>query len=176
MLLHITIEIVLAVATLFASLTFWQLRKRERFLKMAIYNSPFLESVISRERLANPSPRISVFAQKNEGGYVFNMKLAVDADSASQRRVTLFSAVAIAAIFIGSYFLGVSYLVINVVLFFLTDLVPISSSAQSNAMEQVFIMALILHKWRLDNATECDQWVEHAWSVHPLYEAVKKAQ
>jgi hypothetical protein len=176
MLLHIIIEIVLAVAMLFAASTFWQLRKRARFLKEAMCSPPFLESLISREELTSPPPRALAFAQMNEVGYVLNIKCVVDADRASQRRVTLFHAVAVAVIFVGSYFLGPVYLAINVVLFFLTAVDPISPSAKTNAMEHIFTIGLILHKWRLDNATECDQWIEHAWSLRPLYEAVRKAQ
>jgi hypothetical protein len=172
--LRIIIEIVLAAVTLFAGQTFWQLRKRARFLRRAIHTPWFLETLISRERLANPPSRVAVFAQKNEVGYSLNIKCIVDADRASQRRVTLFFTMAIAAIFIGSYFLGASYLVINVVLFFLTALIPISQSAQFSATEHVFTIALILHKWRLDNPSECDQFIEYTSSLRPLYEQIKK--
>src|SRR5262249_23309175 len=30
------------------------------------------------------------------------------------------------------------------------------------ASENIFTIGLILHKWRLDNASDCDQFVEHA--------------
>lgn len=176
MLLHIMIEIVLAVAMLFAASAFWQLRKRAKFLKQAICSPQFLESLISPKRLASPPQHVLVFVQKNKVGYVLNMKTVMDADRAAQRRVTLFHAGAIAAIFFGSYLLGPVYLAINVVLFLLMASEPISSSAKTNATEHIFAIGLILHKWRLDNANECDQWIEYAWSLRPLYEAVKKAQ
>ena len=176
MLLHIIIEIVLAVAMLFAASTFWQLRKRAKFLKEAMCSPPFLESLISREWLASPPPRVLAFTQLNKLGYVFNIKIVVDADRVSQRKVTLFHAVAVVVIFIGSYFLGPLYLAINFILFFLTAIGPISLPAKNNAAEHILTIGLILHKWRLTNASECDEWIEHAWSLRPLYEAVKKVQ
>lgn len=176
MLLHIIIEIVLALVIFFAAQAIWQIRKREKFLKHVVCNPPFLESMISRERLVNPPERISIFAQKNEVGYILNMKCVVDADKASQRRAAMIFAVVVAAILIGSYFLGVFYLLINLVLLCLAASIPISRSAQSNALEHVFTIALILHKWRLENPSECDEWIAYAKSLRPIYEAVKKAQ
>jgi len=180
MLLHIIIEIVLAIAVLFASQTFWQLRKRERFLKQVICDPLLLQSLISLETLASPPPHISFLAslpaQKNEVRYVLNIKCVSDADRTTQRRVLFAFAVPIIAIFIGSCFLGTLYLTINVVLFLSAAFAPISSSAQSNALDHIFTIAVILHKWRLDKPAECDKWIEDAWSLRPLYEAVKKAQ
>ena len=161
---------------LFAGQTFWQLRKRERFLKDAIRTPAFLESLISRERLTSPPPHVLAFVQKNEVGYVLNMKCVMDADRASQRRVAILFSAVIAAILVGSYFMGLVYLAINVVLFFVTASVPIASSAQSNAMEHIFTVGLILHRWRLEDAKQCDEFVEHAWSLRPLYEVVRKVQ
>ena len=161
---------------LFAGQTFWQLRKRERFLKEAIRTPAFIESLISRERLASPPPRVLALVQKNEVGYVLNMKCVMDADRVSQRRVTIFFGVVVAAILVGSYFIGLVYLAINVALFFLTASVPIASSAQSNAAEHIFTVGLILHRWRLENAKQCDEFVESAWSLRPLYEVVRKIQ
>jgi hypothetical protein len=176
MVLHIIIEVVLAFATILASQAFWQLRKRERFLRWAIHNPPLLESLLSRDTLSNPLPRILLFAEKNEVGYVLNMKCVEHADRSSQWRTTIFFGIAVAAILIGSYSLGISYLAINFVLSLLTASFPLSPSARANAIEHIFTIALILHKWRLDNATECDEWITYARSLQPLYEAVKNAQ
>jgi hypothetical protein len=104
------------------------------------------------------------------------MKTLIDADRASQRRAAMTFAAVVAAVLIGSYFLGAVYLLTNLVLLCLAASVPISRPAQSNALEHVFTIALILHRWRLENATECDQWIDYAKSLRPLYEAVKKAQ
>ena len=162
---------------LFAGQTFWQLRKRDRFMRQAIRTPAFLESLISRERLASPPPRVLAFVQQqSELGYVLNMKCLMDADRISQRRVAIFFMAVIAAIFIGSYFMGLVYLAINLVLFFLTASVPIASSAQSNAMEHIFTVGLLLHRWRLHNAKECDEFVEHASSIRLLYDIVRKVQ
>ena len=176
MLLHIIIEIVLALVIFLAAQAIWQIRKREKFLKHVVCNPPFLESIITRERLANPPERISIFAQKNEVGHILNMKCVVDADRASQRHAAMVFTVIVVVILIGSYFLGVVYLLINLVFLCLAASVPISRSAQSSALEHVFTIALILHKWRLENPSECDQWIDYAKSLRPVYDAVKKAE
>ena len=178
--MNIIIEIVLGTAVLFAAQSFWQLRKRQSFLKQAISNTVLLQLVISRDSLTSPPPHIvfltSLPVQKDETGYVINIKRVSDADRATQRRVTLMFAVPIVAILVGSYFLGALYLAINVGLFFLTALVPISSSARRNAVDHILTIAVILHRWRLERPAECDKWIEDAWSLRPLYEAVRKVQ
>jgi hypothetical protein len=177
MLLHIIIEVVLGVAMLFAGQTVWQLRKRDRFMRQAIQTPAFLESLISRDSLASPPTRVLAFVQQQgQLGYVLNMKCLMDADKISQRRATILFALAVAAILVGSYFLGLVYLAINVALFFLTATIPIAPSAQSNAAEHIFTTGLLLHRWRLHDAKECDEFVERASSIRLLYDVVRKIQ
>jgi hypothetical protein len=71
--------------------------------------------------------------------------------------------------------MGLVYLAINVGLFFLTALVPISSSARMNATDHILTIGVILHQWRLAKPADCDRWIDDAWSLRPLYDAVKKA-
>jgi len=62
------------------------------------------------------------------------------------------------------------------VLFFLTAIMSISTAARSDASENIFAIGLILHKWHLENAADCDQFVEQAYALRPVYEAVKNAK
>jgi len=77
---------------------------------------------------------------------------------------------------LGSYFLGTVYLAINVIIIFLSAIPGISEPARDNALLQVLTLAVILDKWRAENATDCEQWIEQAWSLRPLYNAVKSAR
>lgn len=173
MLLHITLELVLAVAVLFLSATFWEGLKTRKYFIAAIWDPP--EGLISRETLANPPSIVSLYAENTKtiaSGYALNIMAVLRRG----KRGTMPLLVLIVAILIGSYFLGVAYLVINAVLSLLTSLIPLCRRAKVSAMEDVLALALILHKWRLDNSTECDQWIEVACNLRPVYEAVKKAK
>lgn len=176
MIVHIIIEVVLGIIMFIAGQTVWQLYKRERFLKVAIQTPAILESVISRQRLSDPPPHLLLYAKKHELGYVANMNCVIEADKRSQRRVTFIFAAVVSAVLISSYCIGPVYLGINLVLFFLSASVPFASSAQSNATEFILTIALILHRWRLENAKQCDEFIESAWSLKPLYETVRMVQ
>ena len=175
MIARIAVEIVLAIITFFAGGLFWQLRKRARFLAEAIRSEPLLNQFISRETLDSASPMVTPFAEKKVT-YALNVQLVVDADAASQRRTMFMFVLILAATFVGSYFLGVTFLVINLVLFFLSAFSPISPSARSNALQHILALALILHRWRTENPRECDEWVARVPSLAPIYNAVRLVQ
>lgn len=174
MLGRIALEVLLAVATLFTGRSIWQLHKRAKFLKHVICNQPYLERSISPDALINPSPMIAPFIEQNQTGYFMNIKCVIEADRVLQRRVKIAFGLVLAAIFVGSYFIGVLYFIINIVLFSLTASAPISQRAQANALRHVLTLAVILRQWHLENSVECEQWVEQAWSLRPLYDVVKK--
>src|SRR5437773_9613108 len=155
MIARIAIEIVLGLVTFFAGGLFWQLRKRARFLADAIRNEPLLSQFISRETLESASPMVTPFAEKKVT-YALNVQLVVDADAASQRRTMFIFVLILAATLVGSYFLGIAYLAINLALLFFSAFSPISPSARSNALQHVLALALILYRWRTENPHECD--------------------
>jgi hypothetical protein len=177
-LIHIGIEIFLVVATLFAGHTFWELRKRARFLKQIISNQSVLETLITRQVLVNASQQkyIAPLVEKNEIGWFLNIKCVIDADRASQQRIVVFSVIVLAVILTASLFLGVPYLVINLIVFVLSHFGMLSQAAQNNALQHVWTIGLILDKWRSDNATECEDWIEKANSLRPLYNAIRNAR
>jgi hypothetical protein len=155
---------------------FWGLRKREKFLKQVISNEGFLEGFISRPILESASPMITPFAKKNEIGWVFNIKCVIDADRSSQRRTAGIAMLVLAAILTASWFLGIIYLAVNVIVFFLCALGSISQSARDNALQHVLAIALVLDKWRSENVSECEEWLGQASSLRPCYNAVKNAR
>ena len=176
MITKIVIEVVLVIITFFAGGLFWHLQRRGKYLAQIICNEPFLSQFVSRDALESASPMITPFAEKNQVGYFLNIKLVIDADRISQRRTKLIFLAILAAAFTGSYFLGVPYLAVSIVIFFLSGLGPLSPSVQSSALQHVLAIALILDRWRTENTAECEQWIEQARSLRPLYNAVKAAQ
>jgi formate hydrogenlyase subunit 3/multisubunit Na+/H+ antiporter MnhD subunit len=177
-LIRIGIEISLVIATLFAGHAFWELRKRDRFLKKIISNQAVLERLISRQVLVNASQHkyIAPLVEKNEIGWFLNIKCVLDADRTSSQRILTFSVIGLAVILTASLFLGYPYLVINLIVFVLLHFGMLSQAARNSALQHVWTIALILDKWRSDNATECEEWIEKANSLRPLYNVVCKAR
>jgi len=175
MIARIAVEVVLGLITFFAGGLFWQLRKRARFLAEAIRSQPLLDQFISRETLESASPMVTPFAEK-QLTYALNVQYVVDADAASQRRTMFMLIFVLVAALVGSDFLGIVYLAINIVVFFISASSPISPSARSNALQHILALALILHRWRTENPRECDEWVARVPSLAPIYNAVRVIQ
>jgi hypothetical protein len=174
MITNIVIEVVIALVVLFVSNSFWQLVKRDRFLKNLIRFSPFLEELISKGSLNDPNPKFTVFAEKNQLGYAINVSCAIESDRKTIKRLEItFGLVGLIAT-IGSYALGPIFFIINCVLFILPVFAPVAQSAQRSAIDHIMEMAVILYRWRSDNPTECDNFISKASSLQSLYDAIKK--
>jgi hypothetical protein len=173
---NLVIEIVLGIITLMAGSLFWQLHKRGNFLMRAIHDGPFLAQIISPSALDNPSSMVAPYIEKMQPGYVLNIQILIDADTKTQRFSKLIFGFLVAAALIGSYIIGVTYFVINAVIFFLSGLASVSQQARANAAQQIMSLAVILDRWHSENAAECEQWIKLAWSLRPLYDAVVEAR
>ncbi len=174
MMLQIIAEIVLAIATYVIARQFWACIKRDKYLRQVMSNESHLESFISRDVLENPSPMMALFAQPNEVGYFINIKAVSVADRASTRRIKGFSAVALIAVAVASYFVDPTYVIFNTVALFLAWLGPLSQPAQTSALHHVLALALIFHKWHMKDPAECEHFFEQALALRPLYNVVKK--
>jgi hypothetical protein len=170
------LELVLGVAVLFAGTTFWQLHKREKFLQRTIREPKSLRPPLSLHTLSDPPAQVAIFAQKSEMGYPLNIKVVIEADRRSQRYPKLISVTVLVFLLAASYFLGAVFLVVNSLLFLLLSLGGLTQSARLNASQQVLALAVILYRWRTEDPVRCDEWVQKAPSLHPLYEAVRAAR
>jgi len=173
MIVRIGIEFVLAIITLIVGSTFWEFPKRARFLKAVISNEQFLLQFITPTTFDSVSPMIRRYAEKSEGGYVVNMGAVTHADRVSQRRLQLLNGAVVLAALVGSYFLGPIYLAVSVAIFLISGIGSISAAARNNALEHVLVLAFILHKWHSEDPSGCEQWIQEAWSLRPLYTVVK---
>lgn len=172
MITKILIEVVLGLIVFFSGGLFWQLRKRAQFLAHVIGNEPFLAQIISRGALDNASPMITPFAEKRVT-YALNVKMVIDADIESQRRTKLIFVAILVATITGSWFVSPLCLLINIFVFFLSGATSISPSAQSNAVQHILAIALILDRWRAENLGECDEWIQQVPNLQPIYNVVK---
>jgi hypothetical protein len=168
-------ELALLVITFVAGGAWWQLLKRGKLLRKIVRDEALLNRTISKAFLTNPPSQIQPYLRKNEIGYVLNIDVVLKADQSSQRIPKIAATVVTVLVFICSYFVASTFLWINVGVFLLMGLMPITDSASHNASEQVLTLAAILHKWRAEDAAECDAFVTQAHSLQRLYEAVKQA-
>ncbi len=174
MVLKILVELALFVITFAAGSIWWQLRKRGTFVRKVVKDEILLKNVISKDALANPPAQILPYIQRNEIGYFLNIDVVLRADQTSQRIPMLVVTVVLLLVFVGSYFVAVIDLWINLGVLLLVGLAPIMDSARHNADEQVLTLGVILHRWRTENAPECDAFVAQARSLEKLYDTVKR--
>jgi hypothetical protein len=177
MIIKIIIEIALAFITMIASNLFWQIIRRKQFLIAALHDEPFLKGFFAQIDLDRPKPDLELYVQQIPGGYAMNLKLVIQSDEVTQRRPRMFMTVVLILIFTASYYiLGGLYLVINLLIFSLFSLCKLSKSTYGNAFEHIVTVALIIHRWHLMNPSHCKLFIERAWALRPLYNAITSNQ
>jgi gamma-glutamylcyclotransferase (GGCT)/AIG2-like uncharacterized protein YtfP len=174
MVLKILAEVALSVTAFGAGGIWWQLWKRQKFLKKVVNDEILLNSLISKEALANPPVGILPYAAKNEIGFFVNIEVVLRADQTSQRIPRLLATGVLVLALIGSAMLGKTFLLINLGIFLLVGFVPIMETAKENANEHVLTICLVLHEWRTENARECDEFVARVHGLQKLYDAVQR--
>lgn len=137
--LQIALGLALALVTLFAATTFWQLQKRARYLRQAITNEPLLRQLITTRTLLDASasryiaPLVDEKTSPKENrfpsGVLHAMRITAvnKADTSSQRIPKLAALATLLALFILGFFLGLPYLVAVVSAFLLVAPSPISN-------------------------------------------------
>ena len=170
-------EIVIGIIALVAGSFFWQLHKCDKFLTHAIRDASFLSQLISTAVLDSPPPLVAPYIQSLQPGYyLFNIDAVIYSHKKTQLTLKILFGSVVAAVLIGSYFLGIPYLAINTFLFVLSVLAPITQQGRANAEKQILALSVILDRWRSENATECEQWIKQTWALRPVYNAVSEAR
>jgi len=173
MIIRIIIEVVIAILVLMVANTFWEFPKRAKFLKRAISDQQFLLSFITPGTFDSLSPTITRYAEHCEGNYMVSIGALSQADRASQRRLKVLTGAVVLALLVGSYFLGPVYLIVSFVVFLLSGIGPIGAAARKNALNHILEVSFLLHRWHLQDPAACEQWVQQAYALKPLYSVVK---
>ena len=174
MLLRIFIEALIAAALLFVGYSFWQLIKRDRYMKQVLATQSFLDTFITQELFINPPARVDMYAQKNSIGWFINIQTLLKSDGLTQRKMETTYLALVVFLLMGSYLLGVTFLIINLVLFLLVSYLRLSDPARVNALENLHCLALILHRWITENRPDCERWIQQTDSLRKIYLAVEK--
>jgi len=179
MLIHFAIELALGFATFFGGALFFQFGKRDRYMRREVCHPAFLHAYVAPELLDIPDPYVSSMSQgagQNELKWLLILNSLLKADEISQRRPRMIIGLFLAGVLTGSYFLGVVYLFINLAILVSSAAVPIQQSTEKNARDHVLTVARILDKWSAENPSHCEEWIQQAKSLRPLYDAVKAAR
>ena len=176
MITTIAIEIVLVIVTLVAGRLVWQFWKRDQFQQRVVHDAEFLSRLITPCALDSPPSTSLRYLQRLPQGYAVNVQLVLVADRRATRILKIFSCGLIIVVLVGSYFLGLLFLLANALLFFVLGLEPASEQARTNALSTILEIACILDRWRAENPEECDEWIKIAWSLRTLYDAVTAAR
>jgi hypothetical protein len=169
----IVFKVILAIIILYAGKMTWQVFKRGLFLKKISNSQAEMAAFISIETFDAFSQKNPVYVNKVPGGYVGNISLLIDIDLTTQRRSKLlFGSITIFALIINAYVSSGLFL-INVSLFLLTGIYPLTEAGRRNACELLITLGAILYKWRQENQKECDEWIEQASSLKELYALIQ---
>ena len=169
----IVFKVILAIIILYAGKMTWQLLKRGSFLKKISNSQAEMAAFISIETLDAFSQKNPVYVNKGPGGYVGNISLIIDIDLTTQRRLKLlFGSITVLALTVSAYVGSVLFL-INLSLFLLTGIYPLTEAGRRNACELLITLGAILYKWRQEDQKGCDEWIEQASSLKPLYALIQ---
>ena len=169
----IVFKVILVIIIFYAGKMTWQLFKRGRFLKRISNSQAEMAAFISTETLDDFSQKNPKYVLKEPKGYVGNISLLIDIDLATQRRLKLlFGSITVLALTVSAYVGNVLFL-INLSLFLLTGIYPLTEAGRRNAFDLVVTLGAILYTWRQENQKECDEWIEQASSLKELYALIQ---
>jgi hypothetical protein len=174
MVLRILGELGILSLIILGSIWFWQFPKRGAFLHMTMRNETFLQGFLTAELLDHPHAAAEIYARPNEAGHFLNLAVLIQADRRSQRLPFLLLATFLLICFVLSYFLGVRYLILNLVLFLLIRLLPAEDSVRNNALSHIVEIGVILRRWHRENPGECDNFVRETKTLIPIYSVIKQ--
>lgn len=156
MTIKIIIEIILGFILLVVSSGFWNCVKSPKFLAKTLGDYDELKKFfhhLGKEKIKQESEVVDP-----KVGFSANIVLWIKASISALDKTRNMLLVAIIGIFIGSYFLGNIFLLINVVLFFIMFFPGISASAQNNIFSDIHTIMLNVYKWNKVNHAECEHF------------------
>jgi hypothetical protein len=154
LILKIIVEIVVALVLIALGTSFWSCVKSPRFMARTLADYDGLKTIFSfldaekiREETQNMEP---VF-----GSYSNNIAMWLKSSISAldkTRNILLFFIVVIVA---ATYFLGTTFIIINIAIFLLLALAPIATSAQNNILSDVHTVLKNVYKWNAEDPVAC---------------------
>src|SRR3990172_3656554 len=157
MVLKIIIEVVLGIILISLSSSFWACIKSQKYLGKALSDYNELKkyfNFIGSEKIYQESQNVQPILGSYSNNMATWMKASFSALDKTRNMMLFFSIIVILA----SYFLGIEFLLINIVVFFLLSFSPLPASAKNNMISDVHTMFLNIYKWNSVEPVECKRF------------------
>ena len=152
--IKIITEFVLGMILLALGAGFWACVKSPSFIADILSNRKAIERYINKIgiiKIIEDSKEIKPIVDS----YSYNMIMLLKEGIGSLDQARNMNLIIGLIIIGGSYFLGLTFLLINIVIFLLTAGFPLPASAQNNAFSDVYSLILNVYKWNNDSPEEC---------------------
>ena len=172
MVIKIIIEIILGFILLMVGPCFWDCVKSPKFLAKTLGDYDALRKFfhhLGKEKIKELSENIDT-----KIGFSMDIALWIKASVSTLAKTRNKLLAVIIGIFIGSYFLGNIFLLINIVLFFTMVFLSISKPAKNNIFFDIYTIMLNVDKWNKVNRAECEHFcnVEQPRILKNIYKIV----
>jgi len=150
-------EVVLLIVLQAVASSFWSCIKYFRFRQQLLANYETLKTTVSAEDkglLEKEAGKI----QPTGKSYAEAMDAALAEGGKVQNKRLLLLSLPIAAVFVGSYILGSTYVSINVSVFFLLAILRLKEAVRTRVFGDLLKVSLTIYKWNRENPEACKRF------------------
>ena len=167
-------HIVVAFIAYFVACHFWAGIKRRAYISHAIQDVGLLHKLITRGALNSAGQ--TDFLSQAEPSALYPLKIQVlsQADRSATNKIMFRAALILVATAIGSYLITPFALVTFAVFVALAAFGFLPQAVKNSAHLQAVQLAVIIERWRRDDAVGCESFFTEAVALKPLHNAVKE--
>jgi len=175
--MRILVGIPTVVLVFVAAYVLFQSLKRKRALHRLATNDSTLRELITLPVLDSAAPEQTHLsrASTNEEFLVIIYAL-ISSDNAAISTMRLLSGLLLSVGLAASYMLGAGWLIACVASVLLASTVPLSGPGARSAVQNLLETALVLDRWRSHDQVACIKFLEQAYTLRPLFDAVEYAR
>ena len=150
-------EVVILVVLQAVASSFWSCIKYFRLRQQLLANYETLKTTVSAEDkglLEKEAGKI----QPTGRSHAEAMDAALAEGGKAQNKRLLLLSLPIAAVFVGSYILGSTYVSINVSAFFLLAILPLKEAVRTRVFGDLLKVSLTIYQWNRENPDACTRF------------------
>jgi hypothetical protein len=175
--LKMLIEVVFIIAITVCCYYYTQVKKRERYVLNILSDPLYLSSFIKPTLFSEPRTYFTKMSVENNLPRYIDFGVYISSDNSTNKKVKTTMVSIIAVVIIISFFLGVTFFIISLVLlcmfYLICSFMPLSKEGEANASEHLYNMGYMIYRWTLDNQEEADDFFEGVPRLKNLLQAVK---
>ena len=178
MILRVIAEIVLLILSFIGGTQFWQMIKRDKFMKKCLHDQNFLDSFVLHLKndnfLTKQATQVSVTGAMYTSDYEQNIWLEFSSSISSINKVKYIAVSLILAILVGSYFLGLYFLVANLALIVIIGFFPVTESAKDNVYQDLIAIIWNFNKLFESDKLKCQNLLNKTTVLNLIYKSLEK--